>query len=60
MKISQIELHVNKAGMFRCRIRHDGKTVLSGWNRKAPAAYTDAESRLIYKPAYVESVPRAE
>ena len=59
MLISQIKLYT-RGGRYQCRIDHDGKTVKSGWHRKAPAAYAEAEARLVYKPGYVNSVPRAD
>jgi hypothetical protein len=60
MKISQIELHTNSSGFYQVKIKHDTKSVKSGWHKLSPDAYWDAECKLIYKPAYVYGVPRSE
>lgn len=60
MIISQITLAQNNAGLYKVKIKHDGKVVQSRWHKKAPEAYSLAECQLIYKPGYVQTVPRSE
>lgn len=59
MLISQIKLY-QKGGLYACMIKHDNKIVRSGWHKYAAEAYSAAESKLIYKPGYVQAVPRSE
>lgn len=59
MLISQIKLYVN-GGVYKCQIKHDGRVVKSGRHKLAPDAYADAESRLVYKPGYVQCIPVSE
>lgn len=57
MLVSNIKLY-RRGSHFEVRIDHNGMSVKSGKHSDACAAYRDAESRLIYKPSYVNSVPK--
>lgn len=54
---SKITLH-DVRGRWRVKIDHAGKKAVSARFENAADAYADAESKLIYKPGYVQSVPR--
>ena len=56
MIISQIQLRQNNSGYYSVQIKHNGKVVKSHWCKNACDAYSSAESKLIYKPGYVQSV----
>lgn len=55
---SRITLYENKAGKFKIRIDHFGRVATNAWRANAQDAYRDAEVKLVYKPGYVQSVPR--
>ncbi len=47
-------------GLWQVKIQHSGKKVESGRHKNAADAYADAESKLIYKPGFVMSIPLDE
>ncbi len=47
-------------GRWQVKIDHAGYKSASARFDHAADAYADAENKLIYKPGYVQSVPRSE
>lgn len=60
MKISQIKLYENDDGHYKVVIDHNGGVAASDWCEYAPEAYSAAEDKLIFKPGYVQKIPRVE
>ena len=53
--LTRISMYQRKSGGFKCKIEHDGRTVVGEHPYNAIKAYGGAEMKLVIKPGFVQS-----